>query len=244
MPSFVWTALWYAGMCVGTYFIVAVGFLLFARLEKDKDGSLIIDPKSLHYRACQKCYGCEWTRTYNIYNLEAKEYVPTTYVEHCQLGLCGYFWRVFWAFILLPIGYTILFAFQTVKAIVYAPFMLLFGFYPWPTVEIIKREGHPLVVEVKRISFPRVGKLELKPYLVILPALYGYVYWLYPDRTLSWSVMALVIGVILAAVFAVRIAFDKVQESENEPVVLVREYVKLAWRGVCLRLKVKSEPQS
>lgn len=240
MLNVFWMVLWYIGVFIGAYFLTAVAFLLTARLEKDADGSLIIDPGSLHYRACKKCY--RW-RGYKVYSREANKDIDKTHVEYYQLGLCGYFWRVFWAFVLLPIGYTILFSFQTVKAVVYAPFMFLFGYYPWPTLKSMKRYGdiNPAAIEACRISFPRVGKLELKPYLVVLPALYGYVYWLYPDRTLSWSIIALSMVVIPAAILVILIAFDKVQETKNQQVVLVREYAKSAWRGVCPLLKVKSE---
>lgn len=238
MLNVFWMVLWYIGVFIGAYFLAAVAFLLTARLEKDADGSLIIDPGSLHYRVCKKCYG--W-RVRGVYSRETKKHIYKTHVEFYQLGLCGYFWWVFWAFVLLPIGYAILFSFQTVKAVVYAPFMFLFGYYPWPTEKSMKDNDNPFAVEVRRISFPRVGKLELKPYLVVLPTLYGYVFWLYPDRTLFWSVIALSMVVILAAVSAIWIAFNKVQESENQSVVLVREYAKSAWRGVCPLLKVKSE---
>lgn len=238
IPSIIWTILWYVGAAAGMYFLAAAVFMLTARLEKDKDGSLIIDPNSLHYRACYKCY--EW-RMYKIYNTKINDHVDINHVEYYQLGICSYFWRVLWSFILLPIGYTICFVGQAVKTIIYTPFMFLFGWYPWPTRESMKRCQNIFAVEVRHISFPRVWKLELKPYLVALPVLYGYAYRLSPDQTFFWSIIIFVVGITLAVLLAIQDAFYKVQASNNQKVVLVREYIKVVWRGVCPRLKVKTK---
>lgn len=47
IPALVWSVLYYLGLFVGAYVLTAIGFLLFARLEKDQGGSLLIDPESL-----------------------------------------------------------------------------------------------------------------------------------------------------------------------------------------------------
>ena len=178
MPTIVWTALYYLGMFAGVYFLTAVGFVLFANLEKDEDGSLVIDPESLHYRACTKCY--KWKMYYICWQSDCGRYIKVNHIEYYQLGICGYFLRVFWAFILLPIGYAILGIWQTLKTVIYAPFMFLFGYYPWPTKSVMENEDTILAVEAKRIAFPRFFNTELKPYFVVPPVLYGWLFWSYP----------------------------------------------------------------
>jgi len=238
MPAFVWSVLYYLGLFAGIYILAAVGFLLSTRLEKDEDGQLLIDPESLHYRACKKCYG--W-KMHEIFQTHARDYVKVNHIEYYQIGLCGYFWRVFWTPLLLLIVYTILGAWQTVKTVVYAPFMLIFGYYPWPTIEVMKRERDLFAVEVKQISFPRVGKLELKPYLVVFPALYGWLLWSYPQTTLQCTLFTFVVALFAAVIFAIVTVKEKVDESENPRVMLAREYVKSAKRGICPLLKVKTQ---
>ena len=232
VSTLVWSVLYYLGLFAGAYVLSAIGFLLFASLEKAEDGQLLIDPESLHYRACKKCYG--WKM--HCYPDPDK----VSHIEYYKIGLCGYFWRVFWAFIFLPIGYAILGVWQTVKTVIYSPFMFLFGYYPWPTIEVMKREASPFAVEVKRISFPRVGKLELKPYLVVLPVLYGWLFWSYPQTTWDRTLIAFILVLVAAVISAIVVVKDKVDESKNPRVTLVREYVKASKRGICPLLKVKT----
>ena len=177
IPTFIWSVLYYFGWFAGLYVFSAIVFVVCARLEKDQDGSLLVDLESLHYRACRKCY--EWREhavRHSVRHSIIDDYIKIDHIEYYQMGVCGYFWRVFWAFILLPVGYTILGTWQTLKTVVYAPFMFLFGYYPWPTVNVMKRNDNIFAVEMERISFPQVGKWELKPYLVILPVLYGWLF--------------------------------------------------------------------
>ena len=229
LPALVWSVLYYLGLFAGIYVLTAIGFLLFARLEKDKDGSLFVDPESLHYRACKKCYG--WKMHCSP--------VKISHIEYYQIGICGYFWRVFWAFILLPIGYAIVGLFQTVKAVIYAPFMFLFGYYPWPTIQSMGDDAL-LAVEMKRISFPRVGKLELKPYLVVFPILYGWLFWSYPQTTQQWTLIAFVVALVIAACFMAVVVKEKVSEPKNPRVMLVLEHMKASKQGICPLLKVKT----
>jgi len=233
MLALIWPVLYYFGWFVGLYVFFAVMFVVLARLEKDEDGQLIIDPDSLHYRACKKCY--RWRMSSCSY----KDRVD--YIEFHQMGICGYVWRVFWAPLFLLIGYTIFGAGQTVKTVVYAPFMFLFGYYPWPTKEVMKREENPLAVEVKRISFPRIGKLELKPYLVVLPVLYGWLFLSYPQTTWNWTLIAFVVVLVMIMVSAAFWAKDKIGKSENPRVMLAREYIKTSKRSICPLLKVKTK---
>ncbi len=231
MPALVWSVLYYLGFFAGTYVLAAIGFLLFVRLERDRDGSLLVNPESLHYRACKKCYG--WRMHEGYY--EGKK---ISHIEYYHIGLCGYFWRLFWT----PLFFTILGAWQTVKMVVYAPFMYLFGYYPWPTMKAMQREGNPFAVEMGRISFPRVGKLELKPYLMVFPVLYGWLLWSYPQMTWRWTLIAFAVALVIAMILAAEWVKDKVDESENTRVKLVREYVKASKRSICPLLKVKSQP--
>jgi len=237
MPTLVWTVLYYLGLFAGAYFLTAVGFMLFARLEKDEDGSLIIDPESLHYRACAKCYQWKMYRIYRIWESDTK----VSHVEYYQIGLCGYFWRVFWAFILLPIGYVILGIWQTFKTVIYAPFMFLFGYYPWPTLNVMEDEVNPFAVEMKRIAFPRVFNFELKPYLVVFPVLYGWLFSSYPQEIWRWTFVVLVIVLVIAMLIVIASVKGKVEDSENPRVVLVREYIKASKQGICPLVKVKSK---
>ena len=223
MPVLVWSVLYYLGLFAATYIFAAIGFMIFARLEKDESGSLVIDPNSLHYRVCSKVY--EWEESH---------------IENFGIGICGYFWRVFWAFILLPIGYIIFAIFQMVKTIIYAPFMFLFGYYPWPTIESV-RYGSAFAVEARRISFPRVGKLELKPYTMVFPVLYGWLLWSYLQATLHWTYYLFIVVVAIMAVAAIYIAIAIFDESKNQRVTLVREYFNAKKRGICPLLKVKRQ---
>jgi hypothetical protein len=228
VQALVWSVLYYLGLFAGVYVLTAIGFLLFARLEKDKDGSLLVDPESLHYRACNKCY--KWSMCYD------------NHLEHYKIGICGYFWLVFWAFILIPIGYIIFGVWQILKTAIYAPFMFLFGYYPWPTLKSMQNWNgpNPFAVEVRRISFPRVGKLELKPYLVAFPSLYGWLLWSYPQTTWECTLTILVVVLVIAACYTAVVIKFKVDKSENQRVVLAREYVRAIWRGVCPLLKVSA----
>ncbi|OGN01954.1 MAG: hypothetical protein A2651_00590 [Candidatus Yanofskybacteria bacterium RIFCSPHIGHO2_01_FULL_42_12] len=233
MPSFGWSVLYCLGLFAGAYVLAAVGFLLFACLEKDKDGSLLVDSDSLHYRACKKCYGWKMHETFQTHTCD---YVKVNHLEYYQIGLCGYFWRVFWT----PLLFTVIGAWQTVKTVVYAHFMFLFGYYPWPTIEVMKREGNIFAVEVKQISFPRIGKLELKPYLVVFPALYAWLLWSYPQTTWNWTLISFVAMLVIAILLVAAWVADKVGKSENPRVMLVREYVKTGKRGICPLLKVRT----
>lgn len=228
MPALVWSVLYYLGLFAGIYIMTAIGFMIFARLEKDESGLLLIDSNSLHYRVCDKVYG-GW---------------GINHLENFQIGICGYFWRVFWAFILLPIGWIIFIIFQTVKTIIYAPFMFLFGYYPWPSIKSMRwyiYGSNIFAVEARRILFPRVGKLELKPYTVVFPTLYGCLLWSYPHATWYSTLFLFIVVIGIMAVAAIYVFIVSFNKSKNQKVILVREYFNAKKRGICPLLKVKSQ---
>ena len=56
----------------------------------------------------------------------------------------------------------------------------------------------------------------------------------------KWSVIGLVVVLAIAVIVAVFMVVEKVKESENQRVMLVREFLKTRKRGMCPLLKVKA----
>ncbi len=86
-------------------------------------------------------------------------------------------------FFMLLLGWPILILWETVKIILYAPFMLLFGYYPIPSFDVMSEGENPLFINPKQIYLPtiadRISIVPIIPVGIVLYTwlLYKYLFW-------------------------------------------------------------------
>ena len=217
--------LFYNLIAGGLYAIGGLLFLLWVRLDKDENGEPFLNPKSLHYKITGPM-------------LSRREKKRGT------VNICSYYLRFVF---MLFVGWLVVFVFQAVKTIAYAPFMFLFGHYPIPTLESMKSacsdECNILAVDIgeiplPRISLPRFGNVRLLPIYILLPI--GYVCLFFLFDASSIITLTLICALILGLFFLL----DWFNYTDNATVGLTREFLSSKKKKLCVILPIKEKGEN
>lgn len=206
-----------AGLAI-LYAVTATFFLLTAKLEKDKDGCLVLDSQSWHFKFS--------------FPFLSRYYPDSFKYLFDSMSICGYFVKFFW---MLYFGWPILVSWLTVKTLVYAPFMLSFGYYPIANLKSMSGETGDAVFWVN------IGEIKWVRYF-FFPLVYGMAWKYWPANTYLVSFWVVILVICLAALLGPFFLYDKLREKsrKNEGrVSLVGEWFKAKKRRVCPLTKIK-----
>ena len=224
-----WTYFWYGlGGLALLYFITATVFLLVARIKKDKDGNLILDSNSRHFKL-----------SYPFLKFQPKSFIEGSL---SNIGICGYFFKFFF---MLYVGWPILAVLASIKTVTYLPFMLLFGFYPIANHRSIYEEKHsvPFLLDVDageiRFLQPKIKGVTIFPFYAIVPLSYILAWIYYSDRTWNITFWCLVMIAVIAAIVGAIVLFFWLKETDEGNVSLFREWIGAEWNRFCPRMKLK-----
>lgn len=225
-----WIVLKIALTVIGLYIAAAAAFMLSARLKKDADGNLILDPESWHFKAAYPF------RKFNIY---AVKYLSG------RISVCGYFRKLF---LMLFMGWPILIALAVFKTLTYAPFMLLFGYYPIADhLSIHESWGYgdgdsagPFAVHAVKISLPEFRGYQIFPVYLIIPLAYLACWMLWPGIAAAITVTALTIAIGIVIVAGVLMFAMAINKTHSGTIGIVKEYVSSKKKGVCRLMIVRS----
>lgn len=224
-----WWILLYAFLALaGLYVGTAAVFLAVARLEKRADGTLILDPKSRHFKI-----------TFPFRKFDEWEVKRLS----GRIGLCNYFLRFFG---MLCVGWPVLIILAVSKTVFYTIPMLLFGYYPIADLRSMCEEGTPLAVHAGKIRVvPKVKGFKIFPFYFVAPLVYWLCFRLWPGPMWRITMVLLVILIACGAVGVVVEGFprliDWLKGTNRQSVSLLREWIKA--RNLCPLMVIKgAEP--
>lgn len=177
-----------------------------------------INKKSWHY----KLYS--WT-----YDAWDRSYTPE------RSNLCQYFQRIVWmgffTFLwsaILSIGYVL----------VATPVLLLFGLRP-----VNVWEDHIISTQqlCEKYQGLKIGSFRLYPWQVLLPSVFLFLEWLWFHYASHWY-YPLGVQLSIIEIFAFSIFFYEV--SDNETVVIARNFLSAKKQGICPLVEFNDEPTS
>lgn len=204
-----------AGLAI-LYAITATFFLLTAKLEKDKDGYLVLDPQSWHFKLA-----FPFRSRYRPHSLK--------YLSD-HMSICGYFVKLFW---MLYFGWPIIALWLIAKTLVYAPFMLTFGYYPIANLKSMAWGDDDAILHVA------VGKKKWVRYF-FFPLVYSISWTYWPAKTYTISLGAVIIAVCIAAIGGLIYLHDrKIDDDSEGRVSLAKEWLMAKKRRVCPVTKIK-----
>jgi len=206
------------------YVVTATVFLLIARIEKDKDGILILDPESRHFKMS---YPFLKFKKWQVEELSEK------------ISLCRYFAKFFF---MLYIGWPTLAVWCSLKTVAYAPFMFLFSRYPIANIRSMSNEydsnelfnvkvGHLRLLKVRGVTVHPFGPLAILAYLLS---------WAYfPSSTFYFTRAIVIIITAIAVIATVVVGICWLLATDQGGVSLIREWVMAKKKGMCPPLRIK-----
>jgi len=207
----------------GLYILTATVFLLTARIEKDKDGDLILDPDSWHFKL---------SFPFLKFSLRAVEKLSG------NINICKYCIKFF---LMLYLGWPMLIIFICLKTIVYSPFMFLFGFYP--IANLMSMSDELMHVDVGYIKTPEIKGVPIVPFYAVAPIAYVASLIYYTNVTLVATLACLALAVLIALGVGISFTHEWLTETDEKTVSLVREWAGSKKRKFCRTMKVKSVTQ-
>ena len=209
-----WIAVKVVLAIIGLYIATAAVFMASARLKKDSNGNLILDPESWHFKTTFPM------RKFDVYKVKDLS---------GSISLCGYFYRFF---MMLFLGWPFILIWAIAKTILYSPFMILFGYYPVADLRSMYEMANdygPFGVKVEQIYLPRIYGYRIFPIYLIVPTVYWICWKFWPITTIQVSIWTaeLILGVI---VFRLLVSLFKFGEINLE--------VQLLTNVQCLLLKM------
>jgi hypothetical protein len=213
---------------VALYVLTATIFLLVAKIERHKEGYLILDPESRHFKM-----------SYPILKFR-KSHVSEM---SGHISLCGYFAKFFF---MLYVGWPSIGVWCFLKTIVYAPFMLLFSRYPIANMQSMTSsswfsdEIKLLNVEVGHLDPPEIKGLTIHPFCPLSIMAYVFCWIYFPSTALLYTTIVLVFIATLALLVGFFWSMNWFSKTDYKKVSLVREWTVAKKRKMCPLLKIKS----
>ncbi len=215
--------LWISGSVIGLYIITATIFLLLAKISKDDDGYLILDPESWHFKMAFPI---------------ARYWESNILKMHLRIGLCRYVMKFV---LMLYVGWPIIIIIVVLEMIVFSPIVFLFGFRITFKLEDLKGlDDGPFAVNCKRIQWiPEIRLTKIYPIYLTIPLIYFTLYYFYSEMTLTITIWTGgIIGIIIAVILIVS-GIGWIKDTDQHKVSLVRETLKSRARGFCPLMKIK-----
>lgn len=209
----------------GLYIVTTTILLLIARIEKDKDGDLILDPDSWHFKL---------TFPFVKFHLYLVERLSG------DINICKYCIKFS---LMLYLGWPMLIILICLKTVVYSPLMFLFGLYPIANLESMSWAKSDFIeffhVDVGRIRMPKIKENSIVPFYVVVPIAYITCLNFYTNVTLIVSLVGLGLAVLIALAVSIVFTYRWLVKTDEETVSLVREWMGSRKRKFCRTMKVK-----
>lgn len=196
--------------------------LLFAKIEKESDGTPILDTDSWHFKLAYP------------FGRYEKEFMERLSDGRIKISICTYFWKLFLA---LWIGWPFLAA----VTIVGSAMTCIFGNIIVPSFKDDTKS-----MEHKEFWLPRIGDFRILPAYFLPLVFYFWLLWSYPSKTWAWTYTAFSwtcamfkIIIIPAVIFALFVFFLWFLVTDQKEVSLVREMVEAKMNKWCPFFKVK-----
>ncbi|HEY4484442.1 MAG TPA: hypothetical protein VI978_01830 [Candidatus Paceibacterota bacterium] len=222
---------------MGLYIATTTILLLSARLKKNSaTGNLILDPNSWHFR---------FIHPFLVRNYDTNSIIihrDTIHFKEKYLlsdGLCGYSFQFFLS---LYIFWPILILLSCAKTILYAPFTILFGYYPIANLESMTNAfgcPSPLAVDFGKIPLPEIKGHRIFPIYVLLPSAYIVCWLVFPTQAVVLTILIVSTATLFGLVVVVDKFTNRLKNTENENVSLVKEWVSAKHKKVCPKLEIR-----
>lgn len=233
-----WQIILYSAISLAAlYAFTATIFLFLARLEKNAEGKLVVDPDSWHFKVAYpmgRAKVLEALKPDSVSNLA--RWQAEDILASYRKGLCAYFFKFFF---MLYLGWPFLAVFAVLSGVVFNFFTLPFGHY-CRTLAALLQDRFVL----KRYPLPRIYGIRLLPIYFIVPLLYGTLWYFFPNIVPDLTVFLLLcfgIGILaVVVIWAIVSAISWFRRTDEKSVNVVREWVAAKKEGVCPMVEIKS----
>lgn len=213
---------WFLVSIVGLlvlYVVTSAIIIVSTRIEKTESGDLVIDSSSWHFKI-----------TYPFQRSEQSFFYK---VREDGISLCRYCSKFFW---MVWVGWPLIILFQTIKTLVYGPFLLIFGFYPVPWNLDLFETDQAHGIKCEKFPLPKIKNVRILPAYLILPAVYA---WLLVSlefvRRASFYIggILIVICVVLGIALLIGLLAEYTKNTDNKSVSLLREWAGAKKKRIC-----------
>lgn len=213
-----WVLVSIVGLIV-LYVVTSAVIIVSTRIEKTESGDLVIDSSSWHFKM-----------TYPFRRSEQSFFYK---VREDGISLCRYCAKFFW---MVWIGWPLIILFQTIKTLVYGPFLLIFGFYPVPWNLDLFETDQAHGIKCEKFPLPKIKNVRILPAYLILPAVYTW-FFVSLEFVRMASLKAVVGVVVVCVVICIVVGIDFLAEytksTDNESVSLLREWTRAKKKKIC-----------
>lgn len=215
------------GIIVGVLALYALttGIVLcFAKIEKEPDGTPILDANSWHFKLA---YPIQRHDPYFIREISGK-----------RISICAYFIKLFFT---LWIGWPIILVVSVMNTVIASAICLPFG-----RVAIADwREwyGNPDLWDMfrfEKIKLPAIRDYRIFPVYLVAPAVYIWLLRLNSKLTLGWTFLILKIVLVIAVVIALCTLYSLLARTDQKKVSLAREWLRAKKNRWCPLMKVRT----
>lgn len=202
------------------YALTTLVVLCFARIEKEPDGTPILDTNSWHFKVAYPC------KRYDLL------FIKDLGRGYPKVSVCGYFWRLF---LMIWIGWP----FWALLTLFVSTVCLIFGYVATPDFKEIDRY-QVLEMNFKKIRLPRISRFRILPVYAFV--LSGYVWLLCTQlratlfRTLE--ILGMAVGFLTCLALVELVSW--LRWTDQKKVSLVREMVRAKVNRWCPFMKVKN----
>lgn len=214
-------------LCIilGLYALTTGIVLLFAKIEKEPDGTPVLDTDLWHFKLAYPC------AKYN------KRFIGGFVNGHNKISICGYFIKLFVA---LWIEWPLILIISAMGTIAPSVISILFGFVvimDWR----IWWDGSMFedYFRSKKVWLPAIRGHRIWPIWLAAPAAYVWLLCLNLKLTLHWTFIVLGIIFTIAAGIALMTLLSWLFETDQKKVSLVRELLMAKKNKWCPLMKVR-----
>jgi len=209
------------------HIVVTVTMVLLAKIEKEPDGTPILDTSSWHFKLA--------------YPVASHDPAFIERFPEKEISICAYFAKLSTT---LYIGWPIILFLSAIGIIVFSVFSLQFGLLAiadWG----IRHDARESYGDFRgeKIWLPKVRGHRVWPICFTAPAVYVWLLWLYPQKVLHYTAVIAEIILALICFFAICALFSWFSKTDEKEVSLAREWLVAKKQRFCPLMKIKT-PQA